>query len=57
MSPPAMQANADPQCEMAANWGPYDQKIGSNTLRVSCCEFLALNSRCGGVMQAFPKSM
>jgi hypothetical protein len=48
MSAPAMRASAPQQLENAASWGQWAEEIGANTLRISSCEFLMLNFRCGG---------
>lgn len=48
MSAPALRAEARQRPERAANQGQCAQEIGANAVRVSSCEFLKLNSRCGG---------
>ena len=48
MSAPAAQVNARQRCERAVNGGHYELEVGSNTVWISCREFLTSNPRCGG---------
>ena len=55
MSAPEIRAETHQRPEKATNPGQYAQEIGVNALLVSLCEFLTLNSRCGGSFADLPK--
>ena len=56
MSAPVARADARTRTSKAANRGRYARKVGENAMEISLCEFLMFNSRCGGVVQTFPKN-